>query len=87
MDISDEIKNVIKLKQVQTIAPQKLTYREYNAKINNRLKNVNSELFMLFHELTQNISQKKSAEINTILLEFQTDQINELHEKLKGVFY
>lgn len=87
MDLSDEVKNVIKLKQLQTTAPQKLTFREYNEIITNRLKNVNSELFMLFHELAQHIDQEKSDEINKILLDFRSNEINELHEKIKDCYY
>jgi len=87
MDVLDEIKDLQQQKQVQKQSKRKLTYDEYNNLIVNRIKRINAELFMLFHELAQDKPQKKVDEINTVLRDFQLNQVQELHEQLKTTFY
>lgn len=86
MDIMDELNNLQKQKQVQQNTC-KLTYDEYKTAINHRLQRINGELFMLFHELAAGQTQSKINDIHNVITNFKMQQINDLYEQLKTVYY
>lgn len=87
MDIMDELNNLQQQKQVQTIKPRKYSYDEYINIINNRLKRINGELYMLSHELAQGITQDRINELQNVMHNFELEKIAELKEQLKTVYW
>lgn len=87
MDVLDELKDLQRQKQVQT-DNHRLTFEEYNDIVNNRLKRVNAELYLLLNELIQHEQvQDRINNLNNILNDFQMYKINDLQEQLKDAFY
>lgn len=66
---------------------RRFTFDEYKAAMQEHIKEIDGELFLMFHELANGIDERRQQELDRVIKDFTCKELNALTEKIKSCFY
>ncbi len=86
MNATERIKDIMQQKQTCT-QKRRFSFDEYKAAMQNHIREIDGELFLMFHELANGIDERRQQELDRVIKDFTCNELNALIEKIKSCFY
>lgn len=87
MNAPERIKDIMQQKQTCKQINRRFTFDEYKAAMQEHIKEIDGELFLMFHELANGIDERRQQELDRVIKDFSCNELNALTEKIKSCFY
>lgn len=87
MNAIEKIKDVMQQKQACKQDNRRFTLEEYKAAMQEHIREIDGELFLMFHELAGGLDERRQKELDGIIKAFSCNELNALTEKIKDCFY
>jgi hypothetical protein len=87
MNASEKIKDIMRQKQTCNQENRRLTFEEYKSIMQEHIKEIDGELFLMFHELAGGLDERRQKELNQVIKDFSCNELNALTEKIKDCYY
>lgn len=86
MNTTDRIKDIMQQKQTCK-QERRFTFDEYKAAMQEHIREIDGELFLMYHELAGGIDERRQQELDRVIKDFTCNELNGLTEKIKDCFY